>query len=301
MPRLTPGAWSRVRRLRRRTLAISIAVIFAGVGSLLLVTFRQPPSDASRQEQDINAFVNRLTESLPGPQREVVLRIQDDVGSSKSDRSVIWRAQQDLIRSCMRGAGFSYTPVPYRPIRVDLTGGFGPWPTLRPPEEHAVGPDQNANVGDDEQWQAAYSNEGSSVTFDLPGGGQGGAATGGCLGESLRKLYGNDLGTPIRADMIIMNWLPKVVKSAADSAAVKDSLIAWSACMTARGWSADVSTNLPVGALHDDVACRQRDGLPEAYLKAFQLAVANAFESGQEALGEWVSCRDAAIATSIQK
>jgi hypothetical protein len=243
-------------------------------------------------------FERTLLERLRPDDRTVIMDIRDYLGDPASDRAAVWTAQQLLIQECMSSNGFDYHPVPYQPITVDITGRLGERmleergrhganTTHRQPLDNRTA-DPNAAYERDPAWLHAYSNERTEVRFDLPGGGVGGMSTGGCLGLSLRTLYGPDLTAYVRADMIATNLLSLMVKTALRSPPVTRAEDRWRGCMSHLGIPTDdTGEALTPDAASAAAACHRRTQLKEAYAAAFLTIAPDLLAQNRDALAAW--------------
>lgn len=237
--------------------------------------------------------------------RDALLDVQDWMANPASDLARLHDARERLIAGCMKDAGQAYTPTPSAPIDVDLTGGFSPLSLAiarssgYPPasdDASSAQPDPNATSAADSRWRAAYSNSASEVVFDLPdGNGQGGMATGGCLGDSLRRLYGADLTAYVRADMIVTNLPGTIVRTAIEAPRVRDATLRWRACMAKRGmrfrWPTRAVATDDRATAVIDATCRARSQLPPAYAAAFQRSAPRLLRSNRRVLAQWRAYR----------
>ncbi|MER5458263.1 hypothetical protein ABT008_26170 [Micromonospora sp. NPDC002389] len=245
-------------------------------------------------------FVQRLLSSMAPADRTTLLDIHDYLSNPQSPRGALWDLQQRLIQECMRRAGFRYHRVPYRPLTVDLTGGYGPRPGPEVPATRApegVSSDRNASGFEQDEWQVAYSNNSTEVLFSLPGGGQGGSATGGCLGESLYEIYGNDLAAAIRADMVVTNLLPMIVKLTITSDQVQAAAGRWRECV---GRDLPHAVALPrtypstTALAPADAGCRRLAGLTGAYEESFPPTAYATLRMHADVIADWRRFRSAA-------
>lgn len=281
-----PAQAVRVRRASaRRALALltAIAVVLIVSGG-----------DAGRSTPPKSAgFAERLLSSMVPTDRATLLDIHHYLSDPQSPRRTVWDLQQRLIQQCMRRAGFHYQRVPYNPLTVDLTGGYGPVSAFEATATRVPEPasgDHNASGFEQDEWRDAYSNNSTEVSFSLPGGGQGGSATGGCLGESLRRIYGDDLAAAVRADMVVTNLLPMIIKLTVTSDAVQAAVRRWRDCVRPDLPSSAASPRIhpsTTALTPTDAGCRRLSGLTAAYAESFPRTAHATLQTHADIVAEW--------------
>ncbi|MEV1072715.1 hypothetical protein [Micromonospora parva] len=262
--------------------ALALSLILAGAAP-------NPPKTVDLTQQ--------LLASMTTTDRKTVQDVMYYLSNPRSDRGAFWARQQRFIEECMRRAGFHYNRMPYTPLTVDLTGGYQPTPHPGPPvTQQPLSADRNAAGFAQQAWRETYSNSRTQVTFDLPGGGQGGSVTGGCLGESLRRIYGADLTPAIRADMVITNLLPMIIKMTIGSDEVQQATRRWRQCIRTTFPAAKDTTKLrpsTTAASPADGDCRRLTGLTAAYARRFPVTTHHVLRAHASVIADWYQLQSA--------
>ncbi|MER7132258.1 hypothetical protein [Streptosporangium saharense] len=203
-----------------------------------------------------------------------------------------YAAQEELVRRCMAGRGFTYVKNPVPTVDVAPTLGQDPY-GLTPEQARRTGYNSAENAGDSpgevdrsgvsklsaeqqKQWGEAYfgPEDAPEVTVDLPGGGTAGTTSEGCLAEAKKRLYGSlsDYATLNSLAGNLPIWARREAASSPDMARIDST---WSACMTSRGYP---NLKNPSAARERSVDVYQRLGVVtgEARDQEISLAVADA-------------------------
>jgi hypothetical protein len=178
-------------------------------------------------------------------------KASDVAAVSTSDRALLDKANQILIRDCMRQHGFDYWP-----IAGDPTGGALPFPYVITSEQWAAvngvrGYSAPSNVPDSNESyfkhlstgrQDQYSDtlvgpsSGHSVSVTLPSGGILGHSADGCQAQAATELYG-DFQAWFQASSVSRDlktvWQRAVMTDDRYRAAVQD----WSTCIKRDGFA----------------------------------------------------------------
>ena len=213
-----------------------------------------------------------LVSQLSPAEAQVVTSIDSMLRDPQGERASVNARLDRILESCMAAQGQKYSPSDSGAIRVDLGGGiirYGEVAAVHSPTAPRPSPSLSR------QWLQAYINEAAKVTFRLPDGSEGALVTGGCLGQSLRQVFGANLRAFARARMVGENFLPNVVREALQSPAMTRALPTWRKCSLASG----VNTAFPWSVIRDpgqasaNVGCIHKSGLASAYIAAFRESV----------------------------
>jgi hypothetical protein len=246
----------------------------AGNRAVQLVTFVLTVSilTACVWAQGPRTRVDPLLAELPASEAQVVLQVQALMSDPRSDRAAVNRALEHFVWTCMTAKGQKFIPDSFHGVRIDLGGGVVHHGDISP----AGTPEPTTAPRPSDEWLEAYSNPSTQIRFRLPDGSEAGLATGGCVGDALRAMYGPQLEEFARARMVGENFLPNVVRETLQSSAVSKTISKWSQCSRAAGldvpfpWSV---TTTAVRLGEENQACIRHSGLQQAYMTAFRQSV----------------------------
>ncbi|MFF8315687.1 hypothetical protein ACF06V_00820 [Streptomyces bobili] len=207
-----------------------------------------------------------------------------------ADRAVASQAEALLVRDCMERKGHRYWVA--APLDADETRSFGyVMDDVSWARKHGYGSrikqkvltakknDRNLSYRASLSGPAARTyvtdlagGPGSEImAVRLPAGGQVRLATGGCEGEAVRELYG-DQGQWFRADKIATNLTPLYVPELVADRRFKTAQNRWAACMSAAGHPYRTPADIR-SALSETTSGRSA---AQAYRREVRLAVAEA-------------------------
>ena len=230
-------------------------------------------------------------------------------------------AVEAAIARCMKARGFEYRfldvatftqGIRYRNVVIE--GQAFP---LGDVAETAVDTVDEPTVGDPNEAYLAGLDESARAAFDealsgdaevevaLPGMGFS-VRTEGCRADAYEEVYGGNVVEVLTGSMIVGNLTTEVHARTQTDQRVLDAQSAWSACMTARGFSysgfADAGAARAAAEPGDavviesaDRACSLESGLTEVYRSVFNEQFDVAYEGHREELDRYVALRAAAI------
>ncbi|MED7947722.1 hypothetical protein [Streptomyces sp. BE303] len=204
---------------------------------------------------------------------------------TEDELDVLQRAEQLLIRDCMKEQGFSYFPVPRRPSAdyrefpyvvddVDWarTNGYGRAVERRLDEEDAVAPRTAyyRSLPPDRAQALGVALNGPSPTgleVANPVGGRLTHSDQGCAVGAWQRLYG-DARAWFGSSEVVNNLFGIRAGRVTQDPAYRDAVAVWSACVAGRGHPADDPRQLRDRQLSREGEAAEREDVPVAVSEA---------------------------------